>query len=388
MQRSPNTTAFVALQSGTPVLLYGVSGSGKTASSLALASGINRRLHELVASYVDPLDVHGGPFPSKDGSHIAMLDPQWVHDMVEETETTGVKHILSMDEINRGSHAVLNSFLKIVAEGKVGNTVLPEDTWILGACNPPNLDPDVIELSPAMANRWYHHQWVLPREAVLQGFAGKLRYPTPDFPVAPDNWTDMIGPVGKTIAAFHTKCPGYLELWPDNAAEQAGPWASPRTWEHLVRCLAVAESIGCDRDTAVGAKVTVGRELMEGLVGKVAATALETYLDELDLPDPESLISAAMTARDANLEVDFPEFPGRVDKEIATMGAVQRAIVRDNSRRRWEAAMAMMEVECERKVDVGLLGASSLIDLAPKGAMAPMSMSQKLFPRLMQVLGN
>lgn len=376
MLRTPNAAYYVAIQAGWPALAYGVSGAAKTESLKALATATGRRLQELVASYIDPLDAHGGPFPAKTGDHIDMLMPKWAWNIIHSSE----KWIIGFDEINRGSHAVNNAFLKIIAERTVGGRPLPDDTWIAGACNPPNLDPDVIELGPAMANRWYHHNWVLPRDAVLAGFSNGLRFPQPEFPVVPDNWRAMIGPVGSLISAFHKRCPSHLEIWPKAEAERSHAWASPRTWEGVIRCRAGAQAAGCDK--------ILERELMEGLVGKVATEACLTYEDELDLPDPEGLIAAAIKSRDGGGAVALPEFPGRVDKEIAMLGAIHRCIVRDNSKPRWEGAMAMMEVACDRKVDVGLMGAAPLVQLAPAGAMAPMQLSQKLFPRLMRALGD
>jgi hypothetical protein len=62
-----------------------------------------------------------------------------------------------------------------------------------------------------------------------------------------------------------------------------------------------------------------------------------TYCKELDLPDPENWINRFAM----NENTDFTPLD-RPDQTIAFLGSLQAAVVENNTKGRWEAAMALL----------------------------------------------
>src|SRR6185436_14389692 len=101
-------------------------------------------------------------------------------------------------------------------------------------------------------------------------------------------------------------------------------WPSPRTWEMAMRLLAVAfaaESTVEGRDTA-----------LIGAIGDGAGLEFVTYLEKLDLPDPERVLA----------DPDAFALPDRGDRQLAFLTAVVSAVQADATRPRWEAGWAVL----------------------------------------------
>jgi hypothetical protein len=264
-----------------------------------------------------------------------------------------------------------------MAEKVVGDLTLPDDTWILGACNPPEQAANGIELEAPMANRLYHHKWDIDHGAVLEGYVNGLEFPEPSFPRLPQNWQDNLPGVGGMVAAFHRKNPGRLCQFPEDRAQQGGPWPSPRTWEYAIRCLAAAQSVKAEK----GVELT----LISGLVGEAVALEFAQWRDNLDLPDPEALIAEAGAAIEASRDMDY-QHPDRPDKVMAMLAAINQTVLTDNTPQRWEAGMRVMYEASRQEMDVALAGAKPLARNIPKGARLSAEFIRELFPRIQRAL--
>ena len=236
-----------------------------------------------------------------------------------------------------------------------------------------------IELEAATANRMYHHQWEIDHNAVLEGYINGLEFPEPTYLLLPANWEDNLPGVGGMVAAFHRKNPGRLCRFPDDRAEASGPWASPRSWEYAIRCLAAAQSVGADK----GVELT----LLSGLVGEAVALEFFTWRENLDLPDPEQLIAEAMAAIEAGRDMEYSH-PDRPDKVMAMLAAVNQAVITNNSAKRWEAGMSIMEHAARHDLDVSLAGARPLARSIKdaQGARLSAEFVGRLFPRIQRAL--
>jgi hypothetical protein len=89
-----------------------------------------------------------------------------------------------------------------------------------------------------------------------------------------------------------------------------------------------------------------------GAVGDGAGLEFTTYLDEMDLPDPEQVLA----------NPDAFALPDRGDRQLAFLTAVVAAIEVSTTRERWEAGWAVLA----KAVDAGVpdVAARAAFDLA------------------------
>ena len=369
-----NEAYWICAQTGITPLAIGMPGVAKSSVVYAFGRAMGRPVYTLIASLRDPADIGGYPYPSKNGDGTAtmkLIPPQWAHDCQNG------QWILFFDEATTCAAAVQAALLRVIAEKVVGDTPLARDTLILAACNPPEQAANGIEFEAAMANRMYHHKWVFPRSDWRKGQLNRLNYPEPSFPRLPDDWRKHLGATCPLMVAFTDRKPSLFEAFPKDRAQACGPWPSPRTWTHAGVCMAAAQS--------VGASPSVEHELVAGLVGELAAREFSEWRESLDLPDPEELIAEAVSAIEAGRDMDY-HHPNRADKVIAMLSAVNQVVLDENTPKRWEAGMSVMEHAARYQMDVALAGAGTLTRAIPKGARMSADIVAKLFPRIKQAL--
>ncbi len=377
---STNEAYWICAQTGVPPLAIGMPGIAKTRSVYAFAKAMERKVYTLIGSIRDPADIGGYPYPGEVGvngssrSVMKLIPPQWAADCCE----SGDKWIVFMDELTTCPPSVQSALLRVLAEKVVGDLELPEDTWILSACNPPEQAANGIELEAAMANRLFHHKWEAPVDAILAGYANGLQFAEPTFPKLPDNWRDYIGTVGGMVAAFHKHLPGRLTQFPEEQASQAGPWASPRTWDYVIRCKAACR--------AIGAEPGVELQLTSGLVGDALAVEYSRWEESLDLPDPEELLAEATAAQDNGREMNY-HHPDRPDKVMAMLSGVAQAVINSKTTPRWEAGMAVFEATSKKALDVTLGSAiRPFVRAMPKDAKTSTYFREVMAPKVAQAL--
>ena len=374
-----NTAFFICAQAGVNPDGIGMPGVAKSQTIYALARATARQCYTLIGSIRDPADMGGYPYPLSNGDDrhsMSLVPPDWAVKM-----TQGGKWILFLDELTTCPVACQAAMLRIAAEKVVGDLELPDDTWILAACNPPEQAANGIELEPAMANRFCHLKWETPREAILRGWQSGLDFPEPTFPVVPDDWEKHLPGMGGLVAAFHQRKPGLLDSFPEDKSKQGGPWPSPRTWTYAIRCLTAAQSVNAGR--------SVEHTLVSGCVGEGAAVEFSTWRDQLDLPDPEQMIAQAITALEAKQDIPYTH-PDRPDKVMAMLAAVNAVVLSDLTPKRWEAGMAIMEMAARYEMDVALASARPLANAVNdiSGARLSAEFAHQLYPRIRRAMEN
>ena len=374
----PNEAYWICAQSGVNPLAIGMPGIAKTQSVYAFAKAAGRKVYTLIGSLRDPADIGGYPYPGKVGQNghatdvMKLIAPQWAADCCDGTD----RWIIFLDELTTCAPAVQAALLRVLAEKVVGDTPLPEDTWILGACNPPEQAANGIELEAAMANRLYHHQWQVDHNAVLDGYTNGLHFPEPSFPRLPDDWENHLPGVGGMVAAFHHRNPGRLGAFPEDRSLQSGPWPSPRSWEYAIRCLAAAGSVDAGKEVEL--------TLLSGLVGEAVAMEFFSWRESLDLPDPETLLAEAISAMGASRPMNY-QHPDRPDKVMAMLAAVNQAVITNNTAQRWQAGMTIMEHAARFDMDVALAGVKPLAR-ACNGHLPSKEFVQTWLPRIRRAL--
>ncbi|MEU2184775.1 AAA family ATPase, partial [Streptomyces thermolilacinus] len=157
------------------------------------------------------------------------------------------------------------------------------------------------------------------------------------------------------VSGFLTARPGLVHHLPDDAESRGRAWPSPRTWEMALRLLAAAYATGAGREALAAA--------LTGAVGEGAGIELLSYLEHLDLPDPDRVLA----------DPDAVSLPERGDRQLAFLIAVVSAVQSDLTRERWEAGWAVLAKAVEAGVpDVAARAATDLAAMrAPDWPVPP-----------------
>ncbi len=157
-----NTIMRVALSGGV-VCLHGDAGIGKTAIMSNLAQLL--KAHAFVAktlSEMQPEDF-GIPFADEeDTKYFGMKLPEWIKPIFEAGEL-GKPSVLFLDEVTRASQSVSTIMFNILTERKIHGHKLPDDCYIVTACNPDTGDYVVRDIMSDFAwRRRMKHYFAIP----------------------------------------------------------------------------------------------------------------------------------------------------------------------------------------------------------------------------------
>ncbi|WP_377273838.1 AAA family ATPase [Peterkaempfera sp. SMS 1(5)a] len=330
----------LAVSANQPVLLWGEPGIGKSAGMEQLASRLGVPLETVIASVHEPSDFAGLPIVGDDPAvtGVPMAPPDWAVRLAKAG-----RGLLFLDELSSAPPAVQAALLRVVLERRVGSLTLPEPVRIVAAANPPSSAADGWHLSPPLANRFVHLHWTHDPRTVARGMAGT--WPTVSVPVVdPARVPGAIARARGAISGFLTARPGLVHHMPADAEGRGGAWPSPRTWEAALRLLATAYAGGAGQE-AIAAALT-------GTVGDGTGIELLSYLDQLDLPDPDRVLA----------DPEAFALPKRGDRQLAFLTAVVSAVQSGLTQPRWEAGWAVLA----KAVEAGVpdVAAQAAVDLA------------------------
>lgn len=324
----------VAIQARVPVLLWGPPGVGKSASIRSLAEALGLPCEVVIASIREPSDFGGLPVLSDGG--VLLHPPAWAKRLAEAQ-----RGILFLDEISTAPPAVQAALLRVVLDRVVGDLTLPDGVAVVAAANPPEIAAGGWDLSPPLANRFCHLTWRLDVGAWVDGMVSGWLTPKP--PVLPAGWEAHIPGAQALVASFIRARPELLLKVPRTEAEQGKAWPSPRTWSMGARLLAACNAAGADADTEA--------TLLAGCVGEGPALEFLSWRQNLDLPDPEMLLS------------DPKSFvmPARGDQQFAVLVAVVSAALRNLTPERWTSAWQILVAASDAgATDIAAIASKSL----------------------------
>ncbi|MFE6189753.1 AAA family ATPase [Streptomyces sp. NPDC056465] len=338
---SPQLDALaLAVTANQPVLLWGEPGIGKSAGMEQLAAGLGLELETVVASVHEPSDFAGLPVVGDDPAvtGVPMAPPDWAVRLARSG-----RGLLFFDELSSAPPAVQAALLRVVLERRVGSLRLPGSVRIVAAANPPSSAADGWHLSPPLANRFVHLRWTHDPRTVARGMAGT--WPALGVPVVdPAKVSGAVARARGVVSGFLTARPGLVHHLPADAESRGRAWPSPRTWDMALRLLATGYAAGTGREAVATA--------LTGAVGDGAGIELLSYLDHLDLPDPDRVLA----------DPDAFALPERGDRQLAFLISVVAAVQGEPTRKRWEAGWAVLA----KAVDAGVpdVAARAAVDLA------------------------
>ncbi|MBY8878961.1 AAA family ATPase [Actinacidiphila acidipaludis] len=345
----------LAVAADLPVLLWGEPGIGKTAALTQLAAALDLPLTTVIASVHEPADFAGLPVVGDDPAHqgVPMAPPDWAVRLVRAG-----KGLLFLDELSTAPPAVQAALLRLVLERRIGALQLPPGVRIVAAANPRASAADGWELSPPLANRFVHLQWVHDHDVVVRGLGGT--WPRASLPrLAPERLADAVVFARRAVCGLLAARPSLVHRLPDSETRRGGPWPSPRSWEMTLCLIAFATAAGSSRD--------VLSLLVRGTVGDGPGLELLASLDRMDLPDPESLLADPASA----------VLPERGDLRQAVLDGVVAAVRRKPDRARWDAAWALLVRAAETGApDLLVVPATTLASLRREGWDVPASIER------------
>ena len=128
-----------------PMCAVGLRGIGKSQVPQQVAREEGIQYIDLRLAQMEPGDIIGMPYIRDDKTLWAK--PGWW----PEPKSKG---ILVLEEYNRGTRDVRQAVFQLLTERKIGNHVLPDGWYIVGAINPDNGDNQVDELDEAWIRRF------------------------------------------------------------------------------------------------------------------------------------------------------------------------------------------------------------------------------------------
>tara|TARA_R100000808_G_C2155439_1_gene167905 strand:+ start:1343 stop:2494 length:1152 start_codon:yes stop_codon:yes gene_type:complete len=297
---------------------------------------------------------------TKRGAFFSRVPPEWAINCCESAESGGA--LLYLDEYSCTPPAVQAATLKIVGERKCGDLQLPENLSIAASANPADQAAGGWDLAPPAANRWCHLDFSLNVDEWCDGML--TGFPDPEVSKLPKGWEDLI-PSKRVLVSSYIKRFGAEKLLncPEDEASAGRAWPSPRSWFACARLLAAAEAIDAD-----GAVVL---RLVRGMVGD-PATSFMTFIENLDLPDPELLLA----------DPSMYEHPTRGDKAHVVLNSVVAAVLRKPTAKRWLAASEICRsASLQGGHDIACIPAMHLLKNQVSGVEIPDSFIE-LFPTM------
>lgn len=364
----------ICIQTQIPVLLIGEPGVAKTALVEALFDELCDSWDTRIASLSEPVDFGGFPVPQ--GDKVALMPAAWLKRLADEQGRSG----LFLDEFSNAPPATRAAALRGILDRTWGDVKVPNLATV-AAMNPPEMAESGYSLSAPLANRFVHINWAMEAgwwtEQMLAGF------PAPSGAVVkvPSDWKDTHLAEARTLVASYAQRFGTaaMQAIPKSRDQQSGPWPSFRSWTVVIDILAAcnAAGVGIKRDASGnGHSSDILSVLVAGAVGEGAARQFLTYVESLDLPDPEEILKDP-------IKLTFPKDRG--DKAFATVMSVIAVVASNNTReRRAQAWHVLARAHDMDRADLGLAAAKVLSKLG-KGELPPPVINK--YVKLLKQLG-
>ncbi|MFN7162019.1 MAG: hypothetical protein ACK4NB_03065, partial [Fimbriimonadales bacterium] len=236
------------------------------------------------------------------------------------------------------------ALLRLVLERKVGLNALPSEVRIVAAANPPEIAASGWELSPPLANRFIHIHWQLPGETYQRALETG-EFPSPQhFAIDRARHRDRAQYWRILVANFLKRNPALVYTQP---GEEEYAFATPRTWDYAIALMASCDLLGyAPKPSVQPQRAEPFIRLIQGCIGKGAATPFLKYLRELRIPDPEAVLRGEATFDAKELRED----------ELLTLFSAMATYLREYEQRNLPQLPAYIERFLQGALQVGTAG--------------------------------
>jgi len=343
-----------------PIMLIGPSGIGKTEISGALVQKMGKTMAEYSLAQTCAELIGGFPYADTEKGVTHLLPSAEILRICEAGEASGV---VLLDEICDAREDVQAAAHAVLTHGKFGNLQTPRFTAFVAAGNPPDISTTGGCLSIPMAKRICQ----VPFPANVNAFVDGLRsgFPAPEVFLLPDGWENGIPHWGNLIGSFIHAKPAWIESIPDANATLGGmvlgksaPSPCPRTWHYAVVLLAACDGMQAAHPEMKALIREARYLLLAGVVGETAASEYLSYERNLDLPNPEDILSDPFARVDSK---GVETLPKRGDQIRTAAHAVVIAALSNNTPERWTNAFKYLgRIADGGHEDMGALAAKEL----------------------------
>ena len=322
---------------GLPLLIWGKPGAGKT--SIVEAVGRAFAAPTEVLSPGEKGEGFFGTIPA-----IKMIGERQVvsHPTPEWALAFPDYGLVLVDELTTAPPAVSPALLSLSLRGEIGGFRFGKRVRILAAANPVECAANGYPLSPPMANRFIHLDFKASVSNVCAFLTGDQTEAAAPIDVAAEEARALeVFPAAYAmhaarVAAFLKRHPDLLDAMPDPTSPEASrAWPSPRSWDMLVRVLAAGTIHSLSSDDI--------DTLASGTVGANAYGEFCSFLAQLDLPDPATVLDLGTWSPNMS----------RLDAVAATLAACTALVVSNMTTARASALWRLLD-------KVGSLGARDL----------------------------
>lgn len=321
----------IGIERNVPIIVWGPPGVGKTAHIRALARHLKFHLEVVLASVREPADFLGLPI-IHDG-RVRNAAPDWALRLVERGG------ILFFDEISTTPPAVQAALLRVILDRVVGDVELPSDIRIVAAANPPEWAAGGWELSPPLANRFAHVEWVFDPHEFVREFPGYWGNPPRVEGICEAEWALA----RSLVAGFLSVKPSLALSLPQSEEARGRAWPSPRSWDMVSRLIA-------------GRSIPEIFHLVLSCIGEGTALEFFEWAIQLDLPNPADVLGNP---------AGFP-LPERGDQVFTIATACAQYAVAIGTADLWHSCLVLMNrIAREGKADIAAAAMSGLAKNRP-----------------------
>lgn len=247
-----------SIKTHKPLCVWGDPGIGKTVITQDYAKNNGMDLIVIQAVTLDPVDLRGLPSVHTREDNVRLCvwaRPNFLPDQDKEKPT-----LIFVDELNRAAMLTQNAVMRLVNERELGEYRLPDNAYVIAACNDTKNSKGVIATSEAMNNRFTHI------------------FLEPDL----DDWTHwaLEADIHPMVVAFLRHSPQHFsDFQRDHKA-----YASPRSWEAV------------SNYAKLGLRDQIALPLYSGTIGTAAVEYLAYEKLFKNLPSLEEIILRPATA--------------------------------------------------------------------------------------------
>ena len=281
------TKQIISSNVTSSIMLHANHGVGKSSCVKQVAKQLGIEFFDIRLSQCDVGDIKGLPY--RDGETMKFAKPEW---WPRNPESKG---ILFFDELNRASKDVLQAVFEICLDRTLDGDKLPDGWKIVSAVNS-HSDYDVMELDPALQDRWFHI----------------------DFSPSAKEWLDWAdGKVNPAIVQFISQNQNLLDA-PVGNLETGRVYPSRRSWEALSQFI---EELNLLEENNVGLLV----QSTKGWCGEECAIMFQKFVaNEFKLLKPEDVLD------------NFKKVKSQIEKsseDIEVISALANAVIKEANNR-------------------------------------------------------
>ena len=281
------TKQIISSNVTSSIMLHANHGVGKSSCVKQVAKQLGIEFFDIRLSQCDVGDIKGLPY--RDGETMKFAKPEW---WPRDSDSKG---ILFFDELNRASKDVLQAVFEICLDRTLDGDKLPDGWKIVSAVNS-HSDYDVMELDPALQDRWFHI----------------------DFSPSAKEWLDWAdGKVNPAIVQFIAQNQNLLDA-PVGNLETGRVYPSRRSWEALSQFI---EELNLLDESNVGLLV----QSTKGWCGEECAIMFQKFVaNEFKLLKAEDVLD------------NFKKVKSQIEKsseDIEVISALANAVIKEANNR-------------------------------------------------------